>query len=45
MCADRSLSWLSSKRLYQQLTEPTIDLRPGTTMEKLEKELKELKGL
>jgi len=49
--ADRSLAWLSSERLYQQLTEtnaviylhPTIKLRLGTNTEELEG-LKELKG-
>jgi hypothetical protein len=48
---DRSLAWLISERLYQQLTErcinlqPTIGLRSGTPMEELGEGLKELKGM
>ena len=50
MLADRSLAWLSSERLYQQLTEtmqiqPTIRLRSGSPMEDLGEGLKELKGM
>ena len=40
MLADRSLAWLSSERLYQQLTETDADtytqLKSGTHMVKLE---------
>ena len=51
MLTDRSLAWLISERLYQQLTErcinlqPTIGLRSGTPMEELGEGLKELKGM
>ena len=44
MLADRRLAWLSSERLYQQLTEtdadtysqPMIRLKSGTPMEEFE---------
>jgi hypothetical protein len=50
--ADRSLVWLSSEKLYQQLTEtdadtlePTIGLRSGTPTKELGEGLKELKRM
>ena len=46
--ADRSLAWLSSERLYQQLTETdadTIELRLENPLEESEEGLKELKGI
>jgi hypothetical protein len=50
--ADRSLAWLSSERLYQQLTEtdedtysPALDWDRGMSMEELEEGLKEQKGM
>ena len=50
MLAGRSLAWLSSGRLYQQLTETcrylwlAIGLSLETTMEELREGLKGLKG-
>jgi hypothetical protein len=51
--ADKSLAWLSSERIYQQMTEtdadtysqPTIRLKTGTPMEKFGEGLKQLKGM
>ena len=44
MLADRNLAWLSSERLYQQLTETDADAESGTPMEELREGLKGLKG-
>jgi hypothetical protein len=45
---NRILTWLSSERLYQQLTETdadTIELRLESPLEESEEGLKELKGI